>query len=162
MLYIISYSRTALHGRTRIQLLKESQLSTPGGCRYNQADELRFVFLSWKPPSSKKTPLSHWEKKESSEGEKVSFNFCWGINWAFRWAEQPWIRKDGGKKNQSGERKVCSHLPGCGEVERGNRKISKGFSGTFTCPSVATCSSKQQPTEPDAAEGADAQLLNFI
>lgn len=46
------------------QLLEKSQLSTPGWCHHNQADEPRFVFLSWKPPPPPRKPLSRWEKKE--------------------------------------------------------------------------------------------------
>lgn len=53
------------------QLLEKSQLSTPGWCHHNQADEPRFVFLSWKPPPPPRKPLSRWEKKGALRGERL-------------------------------------------------------------------------------------------
>lgn len=114
--------------RQRSGSRRKSQLPTPGGCRHNQADELRFVFLSRKPPPHKKGggKHSHWEKE--LWGCKDSFNFSWGINWAFRWAERPWIWKDEKrkKKNQRVER-ICFYMAGCGEVQGRRRMISVPF-----------------------------------
>lgn len=90
-----------MHRWTRSSSRKKSQVSTPGGCHHNRTDELRFVFLSWKPSSSsEKNTLTLGNRALRVGGLGSSFNFCWEINWAFRWAEWPWIRKDEKRKSK--------------------------------------------------------------
>lgn len=86
------------------------------------------VCLSFIKASSSENPLLQKKPKRTLKGGRSSFNLCWGINWAFRWAERPWIWKDEKEKNQRGEWK-CSHLPGCGKGQGGRGKVSDAFSG---------------------------------
>lgn len=133
VLRIVSYDLTESHPNMR-RWMRFSSWRNPSlwsECRHNQADELRFVFLSWKRPP----------QKTHSGGGGSSFNLCWGINWAFRWAERPWIREDEKKKIKEGEWK-CSDLPGCGKVQGGRRKVSDAFSGPLSCSSVGMSFSK--------------------
>lgn len=67
------------------------------------------ICLSFMKASSSESPLSHQEKRELWGG-RSSFNLCWGINWAFRWAERPWIWKDEKKKKSKRKEEMFSSI----------------------------------------------------
>lgn len=62
-------------------------------------------------------------EKRNSKGGRSSFNLCWGINWAFRWAWRPWIWKDEKEeiKEASGNVLICQDVV---RIQGRRRKVS--------------------------------------
>lgn len=143
VLRIISYSLTASHPNTRRWMRSSSEIPALNRKWMSPQSSWRAeICLSFTKASSSENPLLQKIKKINSWGwGGSSFNLCWGINWAFRWAERPWIQGDEKKKIKGGEWK-CSDLPGCGKVQGGRRKVSDAFSGPLSCSLVGMNFSK--------------------